>query len=121
MITKRDLDLTVSAETGVPPQKVALVTTTFLSAIRRGLVQDGEIRLPGLGRLRTFVFSTSNLAKLTAGTGKKGQRRGTRTVEVPRQLRVFFSKSTSLSKMLKEKHGGSDDRRRKGNVKIRRR
>ena len=114
MITKRDIDVVIATETGVSQRKVSTVTAALISVVRRGLVQDGEVRLDGLGTMRTCVYymAKGTVLNLTAGTGKKGQRRGTRKVKVPMQLRVQFSKATTLSKMLKDWYGGHNGQQR---------
>jgi nucleoid DNA-binding protein len=87
---------------------VAEITSAFIAEIRMGLVDDGEVRIDGLGRLRLVdvIMSQGTKYNLTLGTGKKKKSRGKIKVEVPRQLKVYFSKSPTLTKMLRAKLGG---------------
>ena len=106
--TKQDIDASCAHVLGVPQRKVAEITTCFLQELVTGLVKEGDVRLNGLGRLRLVVVSmTDNHAiNLTTGTFKKGKPKRKIKVEVPYQLKVYFSKSPTLSKKLKERYGG---------------
>lgn len=100
MASKTDLDLRVSADLGVPQKKVTEITALFLKHIRRALVMEGEVVLPGLGRLWVLQYVGPS-TRLTRGTGKKGQRAGKIAVEHPVHLKVFFKKAPALRSELK--------------------
>lgn len=108
MITKGKLDQAIAVELGMPQAEVSLITGAFINEIRLGLVKEGEVRMDGLGRLRLVdvVMSQGTQYNLTLGTGQKKKSRGKVKVEVPRQLKVYFSKSPTLTKMLKARLGG---------------
>jgi hypothetical protein len=100
---KRDIDLLVSYETGVPLEDVSKITTSFIEVTRSLLVQRGEVRIDGLGRLKVVVVALSGVSvNLVRGTLKCGGAAETMRVRPERQLKVYFSKAHTLTKLLKQ-------------------
>lgn len=81
---------------------VNAITTEFINQIRLLLAEQGTINVDGLGRFGVSKVGKSRKVKLTNGTGRPGGRRGTRTVDVGRGIRVYFRKSAALKKLLEE-------------------
>lgn len=95
-IKKLELDIRVSKELSISQRKVVPITTQFIHEIRRALVEDGEVYLPGLGRLKVQVVKTGVVNNLSFDTvNVKGALRE-KNVEALVQHRVFFRKATAL-------------------------
>lgn len=92
------------------------ITRAFVQQISDALVEDGEVSIPGLGRIAVHIVGVDREVTLVHGSFKKGQRKGTRKVKIERNIRVYFSKSPVLRDRLKEKHNGQVRSRRKSNA-----
>lgn len=95
MATKVELDLRVAAATRVPRAAVTKITKEFLLELRDALVFEGEVVLPGIGRLYVSEYKGNN-ANLESSGGK-------RAVVGPTHLRVFFRKAPALREALKRR------------------
>lgn len=98
------LDAQVARELGMFSNKrrkvVSEITAEFIHQIRLLIVEQGIINVDGLGRFSVAHIGRQRRVKLVNGTGKPGGRRGTRTVDIGRATRVYFSKSAALKKLL---------------------
>jgi nucleoid DNA-binding protein len=72
-----------------------VVTTSFLEELQNALVNEGDVYLPGIGRLHVSEYK-GNTANLESTGGK-------RTVVNPTHLRVFFRKAPALRDALKRR------------------
>lgn len=87
MRRKIDIDLEVAARLGVDRKKIKLTTSLFLRCLRAILVEDGEVHLDNVGRLKVQVFKNKKLPlRDKIGKGYK--------------IWVNFSKSRALKEML---------------------
>lgn len=111
MITKRDLELYVSRDTGIPLYKVAKITNSLIETMRQGLVHDGKLRLDGFGTFTVAVvhFPEGKDIRATPIT-RRGKNSNAKKLKVYLQVRIHFSKSVTMRKMLKKQHGGSHAR-----------
>lgn len=124
---KRDIDRAVAILLGEREADVSRTTGAFLNELRRLLIEEGAVTLSSLGRflLREENFNM-NPVRLTKGTFRDGERRGTQTVVVPSKHRVYFSKSATFRRLLKERRATTEkdnapaERRRNGQVRRRR-
>lgn len=103
MINKIELDNRVSRETGIPPREVVKVTTQLIHEIRRALVEDGEVYLAGLGRLKVQEVKTGAVSNLSADTVNVRGSLREKNVEALVQHRVFFRKAAALRDELRRR------------------
>jgi nucleoid DNA-binding protein len=97
-VKKAMLDKQVAVLLGQKTRDVAVITETFLAAIREELVEMNTVRLDGLGTLKIHEYEgkIDHLASIS----------GTRTVTTKKKHRVSFKKSRPLSLALRERFGG---------------
>jgi len=100
---KGELDRRVARELGLKSSDVSRVTDEFLQQITCLLKLHGVVTVDGFGRFRLVRVNPADgsTRKLTYGTFKKGERAGTRNVEVSPYARVHFSQSNGLKEELK--------------------
>lgn len=91
MASKYDIDLHTARRLGVSQVVVTKYTSCFLDELRTALIHDGEIVIPGLGRLIVRDYETSNTNIPTAGVAKQVN------------TKVFFKKSPALREALKRR------------------
>lgn len=95
-VSKVDLDLNIAQHTqDIPHRVITRVTTCFLEELQKALVEDGDVYLPGIGRLHVSEYKGNN-ANLDSSAGK-------RAVVDPTHLRVFFRKAPALRDALKRR------------------
>ncbi len=99
---KSTLDRAVARSLFVSRKEVRVITDEFVAELRKLLAETGDVTIKGLGRFRVERVEPKpgNTRELVTGSFKKGERRGTRTVEVSRYSRVHFSQSGILKEML---------------------
>ncbi len=114
---KGELDRRVARELKLKSSDVSRVTAEFLRQITHLLVADGVVTLDGFGHFKAELVRPKNsnsLRQLTGGTFKKGERTGTRKVEVIPYIRVHFSKANNLKLALKMSQPRSDEMEKYG-------
>lgn len=104
LILKQQLDGQVAALLGKKTPEVSGITTAFLHEVVCALVDQGAVRLTGLGTLRVSVQRGSREAVLTNAKKKDGTRDRVR-VQVNRKYYVVFKRGCALRNALKEKYG----------------
>jgi nucleoid DNA-binding protein len=117
-VNKRELDARVALHLKASEQRVARVTGAFISAIREALVNSGQVQITGLGTLTVQVTEFKNRANLVK-PGHKASAALLRRMDEP-VLRVTFSKTHTLKRMLSDKSWRRYGRRRDGEVRSRR-
>lgn len=96
---KHELDRRVARELRVSRATVSRVTSEFLRQASILLAESGFVLLNSFGSLRVHLAPETGAANLKL---KKGRRSGTRKVVVPTYIRVHFSKSKVLKRLLDE-------------------
>lgn len=91
MASKHDIDLHTARRLGVNQEVVTKYTSCFLEELRTALIHDGEVVIPGLGRLHVKDYETSNTNITAAGVAKRVH------------TKVFFKKSPTLREALKRR------------------
>ena len=92
MLIKSELDKRVAEAIGVPVRHVATVTDGFIQELVNAVVDEGGFYLVGLGRLRIrFEKGSTNVRKDS-------------TTE-PMRIKLYFSKSRVLKKLIERKFG----------------
>jgi nucleoid DNA-binding protein len=98
MATKVDLDLRVAqslpGSKRTPQRVVTMVTTCFLEELKKALVSDGDVYLPGIGRLYVVEYEKANNTNLSTAKVAVGN---------PAHIRVFFRKAPALRSALKQR------------------
>lgn len=97
MISKHQLDLAVATNMGMHPKNVISVTDGFVEEIVRALATDGEVRITGLGTLRVKNYRS-----------KVKHLFGDNITEPGISVRVNFTKSPNLMRILKEVNHGEE-------------
>jgi len=93
MANKVELDLNTAVTLQIPGRQVTKITTQFLAELRASLVRDGEVYLPGIGRLLVVRCGGGSITNLTVK----------RKVADPTHIKVFFKKAPALRSALKRK------------------
>lgn len=102
-MNKPTLDHQVAVELGKKKSEVAAVTYTFLQKVFDCLVENGEVTLDRLGKLRVVQHHSPTPVRMTLCVGKKRKKR----LVVSSKLRVHFTKSRRLARAINEEwnHG----------------
>lgn len=97
MLIKTELDQRVATTLGIPVLQVAAVTEGFIQELSRAIIEDGGFHLAGLGRLQVrFEKGSPNVRK--------------DSVVDPMRIKLYFSKSRTLKKLIERRFGIHKDR-----------
>ncbi len=106
-VKKSTLDKKVAILLHLNKDQVSSITSAFLREVHNALVDQGEVQLDGLGKMRVVKSTPQRPQNLIPP--KHGQ------LPLPEmhsaQLRVHFSKADSLRRALRQKRGGVERRK----------
>jgi nucleoid DNA-binding protein len=98
-ISKQEINRRVALLCGQTEKATADITDAFLNEIMQHLVDRNEVSLAGFGTFHVSVrrgVRGGVLAMLTKGSFKKGESRGTATIQVERKYYVNFKRAAAF-------------------------
>lgn len=84
---------------------VEMLTEAFLHEIMKHLLDGKEVYLRGFGTFKVSIRKgkMKNRVTLTQGTGRKGERVGTKTLTIKKKYYVSFKRARAFREMFQER------------------